>query len=58
LKTFGKDYQSFKRYAQELKQGKYPSLSCVPDGLQNEVKMMLNGVPELRINLHEFIKVI
>jgi SCY1-like protein 2 len=57
IKTFGKDYQGFKRYAQEIKQGKYPNLSCIPEGLQNEVKMMLNTVPELRINLHEFTKV-
>lgn len=57
IKSFGKDYQGFKRYAQEIKQGKYPNISCIPDGLQNEVKMMLNSVPELRINLHEFTKV-
>lgn len=37
IKMFGKDYQSFRRYAQELKQGKYPNLSTIPEGLQNEV---------------------
>lgn len=57
IKMFGKDYQAFKRHAQEIKQGKYPSLTCIPEGLQNEVKMMLNATPELRINLHEFTKV-
>ena len=54
---FGRDYQSFRKSAQELKQGKYPNLSCIPEDLQNEVKMMLNATPELRINLHEFTKV-
>lgn len=57
IKMFGKDFQSFRRYASDLKQGKYPTLSAIPDGLQNEVKMMLNATPELRINLHEFTKV-
>ncbi|CRK88468.1 CLUMA_CG002209, isoform A [Clunio marinus] len=57
IKMFGKDYQSFRRHATELKQGKYPNLSSIPDGLQNEVKMMLNATPELRINLHEFTKI-
>lgn len=57
IKMFGKDYQSFRRYAAELKQGKYPSLLSIPEGLQSEVKMMLNATPELRINLHEFTKV-
>ncbi|KAL7023868.1 hypothetical protein ACKWTF_012821 [Chironomus riparius] len=57
IKMFGKDYQTFRKYAQELKQGKYPLLTCIPEGLQNEVKMMLNATPELRINLHEFTKI-
>jgi SCY1-like protein 2 len=57
IKIYGRDYQGFKRSAQELKQGKYPNLSCIPEGLQNEVKMMLNPTPELRINLHEFTKI-
>lgn len=57
IKIFGRDYQGFRRNAQELKQGKYPNLSCIPESLQNEVKMMLNPTPELRINLHEFTKV-
>lgn len=58
IKMFGKDYQSFRRHATELKQGKYPSLLTIPEGLQGEVKMMLNATPELRINLHEFTKVV
>ncbi|KAG5671519.1 hypothetical protein PVAND_001713 [Polypedilum vanderplanki] len=57
IKMFGRDFQGYKRYAQELKSGKYPNLSCIPEGLQNEVKMMLNATPELRINLHEFTKI-
>lgn len=58
IKMFGKDYQSFRRHASELKQGKYPSLTMIPEGLQNEVKMMLNATPELRIACHEFTKVV
>jgi hypothetical protein len=54
---FGKDYQSFRRHASELKQGKYPSMTSIPESVQNEVKMMLIATPELRINLHEFTKV-
>lgn len=57
IKMFGKDFQSFKRYAGELKQGKYPNLSIIPEGLQNQIKLCLNAVPEMRPNIHEFTKV-
>lgn len=55
-KQFGKDFNAFKRFANELKQGKYPSLSEIPDQLVDYVKMMLNATPEMRPNVHEFVK--
>lgn len=57
LKVFGKDYGAFKRFANELKQGRYPNLSTLPDGLQEHVKLMLNATPEMRPDVHELPKV-
>lgn len=59
LKQFGKDYGAFKRFAGELKQGRYPNLSILPEGqgLQEHVKLMLNATPEMRPDVHELPKV-
>lgn len=57
LRMFGKDYSAFKRYANDLKQGKYPNLSCIPDGLIEYVKLMLNTTPEMRPDIHQFVKI-
>jgi SCY1-like protein 2 len=56
LKMFGKDFGSFKRFANELKQGKYPGLSCIPEGLVEYVKLMLNATPEIRPDIHQLTK--
>jgi SCY1-like protein 2 len=37
IKMFGKDYQSFRRHASDLKQGRCPDLSPIPEGLRHEV---------------------
>lgn len=55
-KQFGKDFNAFKRFANDLKQGKYPNLSEIPEQLVEYVKMMLNATPEMRPNVHEFVK--
>lgn len=55
-KNFNKDYNAFKRFASDLKQGKYPNLSDIPDQLVDYVKLMLNATPEMRPNVHEFTK--
>lgn len=57
MRQFGKDFGAFKRFSNELKQGKIPSLSCVPDGLREYVKMMLNASPEIRPDIHQLTKV-
>jgi serine/threonine protein kinase len=46
--SFGKDLVSFKRYCDQLKQGKTPNLTCIPDGLRESVRMLLNIAPEMR----------
>lgn len=55
-KQFGKDYNAYKRFANDLKQGKYPNLSEIPEQLVEYVKLMLNATPEMRPNVHEFVK--
>lgn len=54
---FGKDFGSFKRFANELKQGKYPALGFIPDDLTEYVKLMLNTTPEIRPDMHQLTKV-
>ncbi|XP_063705477.1 SCY1-like protein 2 [Culicoides brevitarsis] len=56
-KQFGKDYNAYKRFAADLKQGKYPNLSEIPEQLVDYVKLMLNATPEMRPNVHEFVKI-
>lgn len=58
IKMFGKDFSAFRRYATELKQGKYPSLTSIPEGLVDQVRLMLNATPEMRPDIHQFTKVI
>lgn len=41
----------------DLKFGKYPSLSCVPAGIVDNVRLMLHYNPDTRPNLHELTKV-
>lgn len=57
IKSFGKDFGSFKRFASDLKQGKFPGISCVPNGLVDYVKLMLNATPEMRPDIHQLTKV-
>lgn len=57
IKLFGKDFGAFKRFASELKQGKFPGISCVPNGLVDYVKLMLNATPEMRPDIHQLTKV-
>lgn len=57
IKHFGKDYASFRRFANELNQRKYPNLSCIPTGLSDFVKNLLHPSPEHRPKLHELSKV-
>lgn len=58
IKTFGKDFGAFKRFGNELKQGKYPNLLPIPDeALRNHVKQLLNATPELRPRIHDTAKV-
>ena len=49
IKQFGKDYALFKQFSSELKSGtRKLDLYCVPEGLRESVKQMLNATPELR----------
>lgn len=49
--------ESFKSFATDLKLGKYPNLSCIPDGIVDNVRLMLHFDPETRPNLYELPKV-
>ncbi|XP_055712763.1 SCY1-like protein 2 [Phlebotomus papatasi] len=57
MRTFGKDWGAFKRFAGELKQGRYPSLSHIPDAFVEYVRLMLNATPEMRPEIHDMSKV-
>ncbi|XP_055685119.1 SCY1-like protein 2 isoform X2 [Lutzomyia longipalpis] len=57
MKNFGKDWGAFKRFSSELKQGRYPSMSHIPDGFVDYVRLMLNATPELRPDIHDINKV-
>lgn len=56
-KHFGKDFNAYKRFATDLKAGRYPNFSEIPDQLVDYVKLMLNATPEMRPNVHEFVKI-
>uniref|UniRef100_A0A6B2EG24 Protein kinase domain-containing protein n=1 Tax=Phlebotomus kandelakii TaxID=1109342 RepID=A0A6B2EG24_9DIPT len=58
MKTFGKDWGAFRRFAGELKQGRYPSLSHIPDTFVEYVRLMLNATPEMRPEIHDMSKVV
>lgn len=49
--------ESYKAYAMDLKFGKYPNLSCIPNGIVDNVRLMIHYNPELRPNLYELPKV-
>lgn len=52
-----KDLQQCRNRAQQLKQLSANKLQCLPDALQEYIKMMLNVTPELRPDAHQFIKI-
>ncbi|XP_037942958.1 SCY1-like protein 2 [Teleopsis dalmanni] len=53
LKMFGNDYSSFRRYAAELNQRKYPPMNIVPNDITDSLKALLHPSPSLRPKLHE-----
>ncbi|XP_023175872.1 SCY1-like protein 2 [Drosophila hydei] len=53
LKMFGSDYSSFRRYANELNQRKYPPMNTIPGELTESVKALLHPSASLRPKLHE-----
>ncbi|XP_067615158.1 SCY1-like protein 2 [Eurosta solidaginis] len=53
LKMFGNDYSSFRRYAADLNQRKYPSMNSVPSDLIDSLKALLHPSPHMRPQLHE-----
>lgn len=52
-----RDFQQFKARAQELKKLSPNKLQCIPEELREFVKLLLNVVPEIRPDAHQFIKV-
>lgn len=57
LKLFGTDVDGYKRFAADVKLGKYPNLNCIPNGIVDNVRLMLHYSPDLRPNLFELPKV-
>ncbi|XP_017008128.2 SCY1-like protein 2 [Drosophila takahashii] len=53
LKMFGSDYSSFRRYANDLNQRKYPPMNAVPSELTESLKALLHPSASLRPKLHE-----
>lgn len=57
LGNIGTDYTKYKRFVNEIRQLPATRLSCVTDGLREYVKLMLNAIPELRPDPHQFLKI-
>ncbi|XP_017055746.1 SCY1-like protein 2 [Drosophila ficusphila] len=53
LKMFGSDYSSFRRYANDLNQRKYPPMNAVPSDLTESLKALLHPSANMRPKLHE-----
>ncbi|XP_054739148.1 SCY1-like protein 2 [Anastrepha obliqua] len=53
LKMFGSDYSSFRRYAAELNQRKYPSMNSIPSDLIESLRALLHPSSHMRPQLHE-----
>uniref|UniRef100_A0A1B6KRA0 Protein kinase domain-containing protein n=1 Tax=Graphocephala atropunctata TaxID=36148 RepID=A0A1B6KRA0_9HEMI len=56
LLSSNKDWLTYKKNMNELKQLPLSRLMCVAEGLRDMVRLMLNVKPELRPDEHEFIK--
>lgn len=57
FKMFGRDADACKVHANDLKRGRYPNLTCVPSGLSDHVRLMLNALAEHRPTVYELSKV-
>ncbi|XP_017482610.1 PREDICTED: SCY1-like protein 2 [Rhagoletis zephyria] len=58
LKMFGSDYSSFRRYAADLNQRKYPSMNSVPSELIESLRALLHPSPNMRPQLHELKQIV
>lgn len=56
FRVFGRDVDACKSFANDIKRGKYPNLSCIPNGLSDHVRLMLNGLAEHRPSVYELSK--
>lgn len=57
LGNVANDYTKFKKFVNDSKHLPPSRLACVVEGLRDYVKLMLNTTPELRPDLHQFLKV-
>lgn len=57
LGMVGSDMNKYKQLINLLRTNINAKLSCIPENLKEYVKLMLNNVPELRPDLHQFLKV-
>lgn len=57
LGMVGSDFRKYKQFVNYLRTNIGSKLSCIPDGLKDYVKLMLNCTPELRPDPHQFLKV-
>ncbi|CAD6995737.1 unnamed protein product [Ceratitis capitata] len=53
LKSFGSDYSTFRRYAADLNQRKYPPMNCIPNEMLESLRSLLHPSPHMRSPLHE-----
>uniref|UniRef100_A0A2A4K326 Protein kinase domain-containing protein n=1 Tax=Heliothis virescens TaxID=7102 RepID=A0A2A4K326_HELVI len=57
LGNVGNDYGKYKRFVNEIRNLPLSRLMCVNDGLREYVKLLLNAIPELRPDPHQFLKI-
>uniref|UniRef100_A0A034VDI5 SCY1-like protein 2 n=1 Tax=Bactrocera dorsalis TaxID=27457 RepID=A0A034VDI5_BACDO len=58
LKMFGSDYSSFRRYAADLNQRKYPPMNSIPSDLSESLRALLHPSPHMRPQLHEMKQIV
>lgn len=54
---FGSDYSTFRRYAADLNQRKYPPMNCIPNEMLESLRSLLHPSPHMRSPLHELKQV-
>lgn len=56
-KMFGKNVEAMRKFGLDLQSGRFPNLTCIPNGLSDTVRLMMNANPDLRPTIYDISKV-